>query len=649
MRPCSSPPERRHVRHTVRSSPLLAGLPDALVDAVVERLTWFFVPGREVVVEVGDSAEAVFVVLYGRVVVRADIDRDGRVTADETVDELGPGDMVGLIGAATGEAHAAQATAARDSELGRLAVDDLWSLAATYPGLAQRLAGQAVAQARHRLHRRLPTLTNLALVAGSADAPLAAFGRQLSEALGALEPVQYVTVARFDEAVGEGASLDDLEDWDATDRDILAWVAEQERNHRFILYVADDGPTAWTRRVERMADRVLVVARAGDDPDLYGAEHGVDWTHTELVLLHPDGAERPAHTLEWTGRRPGLRRVHHLREGRGDDLRRLARLLAGRPICLVLGGGGARGAAQIGAVAALRDAGVPIDAVGGTSAGAGIAAMVALGWDPETMARRNRHAFLTLAPFRKVALPFHSFLRKVGVEAAARYLFGDTRAEDLWIEWYGVCADLVRGERVVLRSGPLWQAVLASTALPGVLPPVVRRGQLLVDGGIFDNNPVREMASHHPGGVVLLVDVGRAEAAMVDPLLPELPSNLRAWWARLWPFGRRRRVPSLPEILVRTMTVSRDLVEIERLAHVYVRPAVDRFGLTQFVAQDALVVIGYNATLDVLDEVCADPELVAALGIDPDHVRGLPRRVLQSQARLADDVKPPSPTPDADP
>jgi len=630
MRPCTTPPEPRHVRHTVRTARLLDGLPDGLIDAWIERLQWFFVPGQQSVFDVGDAAEAVYVVLYGRIVVRADLDRDGRIASDETVDELGPGDVVGLIGAATGAPHAEQATAARDTELGRLSVDDLWALAAQYPELAQRLAGHAVEQAQTRSQRLRPTLTNLVLVPASPDAPAEAFGHELATALQALEPVHYVTAAAFDEAVGSAASRDDLGDWDTVDRDVLAWVGELERTHRFILYAADAEPTPWTRRVTRMADRVLLVARASDEP-IGATPRPAGGPDADLVLLHPADTTLPENTRRWRTARPSLRRVHHVREGHPGDLQRLARLLVGRPICLVLGGGGARGAAQIGAVAALRDAGVPIDAVGGTSAGAGIAAMVAMGWDPETMAARNRHAFLTLAPFRKLALPFHSLLRKVGVEAAARYLFGDTRVEDLWIDWFAVCADLVRGEQVVLGRGEVWRAVLASTALPGVLPPVVHEGRLLVDGGIFDNNPVRVMAAQHPGGVRVLIDVGQAEAELVDPMLPELPSNLASWWKRLWPFGRRTRVPSLPELLVRTMTVSRDAAAIQRLVHLYVRPPVDLFGLTQFIAQDALVVIGYNATLDVLEELAEDPEACTALGLVPARVRSLERRVLVSR------------------
>ena len=633
MRPCTSPPDPEHVRLTVGAARLLRGLPDALVDALIERLTWWYVPGNEVMIEPGDAAEAIYVVLYGRAAVRSDLDRDGTITPDETVDELGPGDVVGLIAAATGVAHTEQVVAARDCELGRLGVDELWGLAGAFPGLARRLAADALELARHRLRPRLPTLTNVALVAGSAEVSLRAFGAELATALGVLEPVLFVTASSFDAAVGAGASGDDIEAWDATDRRIVAWVGEQERTHRFILYAADDDPTPWTDRVQRMADRVLVVAHAGEDPDLFGAESEVDWAHAELVLLHPADAELASGARAWADRRPGLRRVHHLRQGRPDDLRRLARLLAGRPVCLVLGGGGARGAAQIGAVAALRDAGVPIDVVGGTSAGAGIAAMVALDWDDATMQARNRHAFLTLAPFSQYAVPFHSLLRKFRVEAAARYLFGDARVEDLWIEWFGVCADLVHGERVVLRSGPLWRAVLASTALPGVLPPVVHEGRLLVDGGIFDNNPVQIMAGQHPGGFLILVDVGRAEADMVDPQLPDLPSNLAAWWARLWPFGQRPRVPTIPEILVRTMTVSRDAVQIRRLADLYVRPAVDRFGLTQFVAQEALVVIGYNATLDALAELAADEEACRTLGIDPEKIGALDRKRLRSEVQ----------------
>ena len=123
-------------------------------------------------------------------------------------------------------------------------------------------------------------------------------------------------------------------------------------------------------------------------------------------------------------------------------------------------------------MAALQRAGIPIDAVGGTSAGAGVAAMVALGWDLETMQSRFRRAFVDMAPFSGFTLPWHSLLSKYRSERSAHYLYGDVAIEDLPIRWFGVCCDLVSGRMVVKRSGPLYRAVLASTALPGVLSPV---------------------------------------------------------------------------------------------------------------------------------------------------------------------------------
>ena len=83
------------------------------------------------------------------------------------------------------------------------------------------------------------------------------------------------------------------------------------------------------------------------------------------------------------------------------------------------------------------------------------------------------------------------------------------------------------------------------------------------------------LRADHPGGTLILVDIGQAQASLLDPKNAELPTNLEAWWRRLWPFGDRSRVPTIPEILVRLMTLSRDGDGVRGQSDVYVRPPVE--------------------------------------------------------------------------
>lgn len=632
VRASKNAPELAHVLAVLARSPLFGVLPEDTRQTVAGAFEWCYAPGGQAVLGPGDPPEAVFLVVHGRLRVFWDLDASGRVDVSEATSDVSEGGVVGDIGMLSDAPHRGLVVAVRDTELGRLPKDRLWALALQFPELARRLGQHAVQRLQAAFRPPIQVdRVNVALVPVDADAPLRRFASALATELETFDRLLYVNAERFDAELGTGAHDDDVDQWDETDRRVVRWICAQERTHRFILYEADPNWTPWTRRCVRMADRLLIVARAAASPEPTRAEREVFAQHTndlvpsELVLLHDDDAPLPSGTLRWLVERPHLKRVHHVKLGSPASLQRLARFLSGRAIGVVLGGGGARNAAQIGAVQALRDAGIPIDLVGGSSAGAGVAAMVALGWDLPTMERQNRRAFVGMAPFSHFSFPYYSMIRRTRVEEVARFLYDGTRIEDLWIEFFCLSCDLVAGKPVVHRQGELWRAVLATTALPGVLPPMLWDGRLLVDGGVFDNNPVAQMRTLTSGPVVT-VDVSHVTGHFVDPPgLVQLPANAMALWHRFKPFGRRLRVPTIPEIVVRTMTIGRPDLDIDRASDLYVRPDVGRFGLTDFESQDELVAIGYDAVMSALERRADDPVFLARFGLAAEAIRSLPR------------------------
>ena len=99
---------------------------------------------------------------------------------------------------------------------------------------------------------------------------------------------------------------------------------------------------------------------------------------------------------------------HHVRLDLHSDFDRLARLMTGHAVGVVMAGGGARAFTHIGVVKALRASGVPIDLVGGTSMGAIVAAGVAARWTDEELAERFRRSFVDTNPLSDYTLPFVS-------------------------------------------------------------------------------------------------------------------------------------------------------------------------------------------------------------------------------------------------
>lgn len=168
--------------------------------------------------------------------------------------------------------------------------------------------------------------------------------------------------------------------------------------------------------------------------------------------------------------------------------------------------------AHIGVLRVLEREGAPIHFLAGTSAGGLIAAAYAVGLSADEMEAevlRMTHPRQLLTLVQRIR-PWRGLLAMDKVREYLAQWLGDLTFDDLRVPLAVVAVDLTSGEKVVLREGPLLDAVQATIALPGLLSPVRRGDQLLVDGGLLDNLPadvVREMGAD----VVIAVDVSTDE------------------------------------------------------------------------------------------------------------------------------------------
>ncbi len=180
-----------------------------------------------------------------------------------------------------------------------------------------------------------------------------------------------------------------------------------------------------------------------------------------------------------------------------------------RPVGVALSGGGTLGAAHVGALRALHEAGVPIERLAGTSVGAVAATLYAFATpidDIERIAREMR--WLSISSFTPSRL---GLLTNRRLGAILREAIGSPCFEDARIPLAAVATDISSGERIVLDSGDVISAVMASACVPGIFQPVERDGRLLVDGGLVENLPtslLRPMGARTVVGVDL--NTGRA-------------------------------------------------------------------------------------------------------------------------------------------
>lgn len=159
-----------------------------------------------------------------------------------------------------------------------------------------------------------------------------------------------------------------------------------------------------------------------------------------------------------------------------------------RGVGLALGGGAVLGGAHIGVLRALEEADIPIRFVAGTSVGALVGALYAggLSWkEMESLAME-----MNWFDISRIRLSRFGLLSNAKIGNIVREHLGEMCFEDTRIPLAMVATDIASGEKVVLDSGDLAQAVMASTCVPGVFVPVEINGRMLVDGGVVENVPL---------------------------------------------------------------------------------------------------------------------------------------------------------------
>jgi len=568
----------------LREVPLFASLPDGRLHELATLAAPVSLPAGAVLFERGDPGDALYVIRHGRLEVVVD---------GEVVREAGRGEVLGELALLTGEPRNATVRARRDSELYAVRRADLDVLLAD-PGSARALV-------RH-LAARIPGSAAPAPV--HADAVLAlvpldgtppALVRRLADRLAA-ELGRYTRLTRLDGADAENGP---------------ARLDAAEAANELVLLVAEHPDDAWARFCLRQADRRLVVVDAARHRPADAGRAAADVARPAVPDRAPDAGRGAADAARDTAPRspaelglgagetsgparsrqaetrlvvvggPGsaLRTAgpgpHHLvgADLPAADIARLARRLACKAVGLVLSGGGARGLAHVGVVDELQRAGIVIDRVGGTSMGAVVAGLVALGLEPSDMLAVARRELVARRPFGDVTWPRHGLVRGGRLDASLRRAFGGALIEDQPIALFTVSVDLVAAEAVVHRQGPIAEAVALSVRLPGIVPPRRVGGRLHVDGGVLDNLPIGVMAAEREGPV-LGVDIAEPFGAGAVSTLPHIVDTVsRAMtigsWRRDDPsraLAREVIVPDLGDIGLFDFRRLDDLVERGRAA-----------------------------------------------------------------------------------
>jgi NTE family protein len=567
--------EMRRAIDCLRDCADLVQVDSATLEALAAGAVHFSLPAGSLLFEAGSTPDGVYLVASGRLGVKTP--EITRLTA-----EIERSQLVGETGWLLKEQHSASVFALRDSELLLLPTAALDAAAAQSTSFSLALARLGARRLRRsNLQVREPKRARVfAIVPNSLELDVANLATRL--------------VAEF---AGTGRS--ELV-WDArASTHTASWFNAIEESNDSVVYVADPTASGWTRQCCRQADVILLAAPAAAAPKPWPggiAEAALArGARVELALLHDERIEAGA-AARWLQSSP-LAQHHHIVDA--ADLGRLARLLTRRGVGLVLSGGGARGFAHLGVIRALREARVPIDFVGGSSIGSIIAAGVAVGWNDEEMRMRYRRSFVDTNPVNDYTFPFVALTRGRKVSRLLQREYGDIVIEDLRRPFFCVSANLSTGRALEHRDGRLADALRASVAIPGVMPPVYRGEDVLVDGAAINNLPVDIMQNHAPG-LVIGSDVGVDRSALGS---------------------RGKRSINIFQILMHAgMVNSASSAAVQReLADVLLKPPLANVDLLNWRAFDRAIQAGYDYARAALEALPAIPRLPAAADRTPHN------------------------------
>lgn len=500
----------------------------------------------------GEPADAVFVVISGVL----GLFTGAWTGANPIFRKVFRGDMVGEYALLCGEPRSASALALTTVEFVRIAPAGFEALLSHSPRLQRAMLERLALQASRgrQAHQPAPTTIGVALAEGAGADARAVLA-------GLLEQVRSHWQGTAGAVLEGGGGPAELEDR-------LIEALEAGRPTLCLLQGAGD----LTPRNLKLIDRLMLVA---DGPRCEPLPAGFPWQETVLVRAWPRGTAQLA-----TGDSAGLDQVFQVINVRaGDPLhsQRLMRCVLGIPTVLVLGGGGARGFAHVGVLAALEELGrEPIDMVLGVSFGALVASLFAFEHSAAEVLAQLERVIIRSRPYAPV-LSLRSLFSLQRSYRELKRFFGTAAMHDSWRPFQCFSTNLSRNSLHAWTHGELCTAVIASMSIPGVFRPVLdAAGDVHVDGGVLNNLPVDRARA---------LSAGRVIAVTLDA--ENQPSS---------------GLPSIPRAIVDSMMCGShaSALQVEALATVMLRPDVCSYGLLDWRSYREIHAAGHAGAMRML-------------------------------------------------
>ena len=528
----------------------------------------------------GEAASSFYIVKSGTmsVYIKQDAAKKNLVTL------IKKGETLGELSILDGDTRSASVIALRDSELLEITRIQFDDLVATHPKIAvvmNRILAERLRQATANKPFRLRPKV-LTFIATSKSIDIVHIAKRLAK----------IVTGDCGERVfiQEGKT----KDWNSSR------LGQLEDEYDLIFLCCQLDEKEWMRTCARQSERICLVTdfNLQSSYAISRAFLGVQHDHQmlDLYILHDDIDVCPIATNKYL-EKIDANRHFHIRKSLDDEWHRWGRVINSRGIGLVLSGGGARAYAHIGVIKALREAKISIDFVAGSSMGGIIAACVAMGQSTQEMEASIKRCFVETNPLSDYTFPLLGLVKGKKVERLLKENFGKLEIDDLWLPYFCVSTNLTTASPHLHENGKIWRALRASISLPGILPPVVADEGVLVDGGVINNLPTKEMAQRC-FGPILAIDVSRNLG-----ITPESWTDLIEQ-----PLLSRMFKPPVMSLLMRTGTVSGDEQYREQTESSYatLNPPLGEIDIRDWKAYDEAVEQGYQY---MKKELATNPDL----------------------------------------
>ena len=370
-------------------------------------------------------------------------------------------------------------------------------------------------------------------------------------------------------------------------------------NDFVILYPNDINDMKWLKIILQYSDQILVLGNPKELTSIKKKERDIignyDITNTDkywLVLNHDKDVITPENTKNIIDSRNGIR-TFHIKDNSYNDIKRIARFITKQTIGLTLGGGGAKGFAHLGVFKAMSELNIPIDIIGGTSAGSIVASQIALGNPLDIIIEQNKKVN-ALNMFKEYGFPYISIIKSKKIEEAAKLSAQNRDIQDLWIPFFAPATDLTNSKLILFEDGALWEAIRSSGALPGIVLPHFKNNNILVDGGLMNNLPVDIMRNKFGGKIIC--SSCEADQSM-KTTINGVPSQAKLLFQKLTNKKKFNHnygyIPTLTDIIFKTAVVASasQLEKNIQMSDIFLKLPTSNFGITEFNNESMLKLI----------------------------------------------------------